>query len=130
MGFLLTALDQRAEENPDDIRHWVANAAVGLVRIADDIGAASGNLQIIMGRLIAQPWMQPDRFACALAGIRQGLVERTGTDDPLLAVLTDVHDNLVKRHGHALAAQLILALVQYSSEQDRRTAVQVIFTAK
>jgi hypothetical protein len=130
MGFLLTALDHRAEENPDDIRHWVANAAIGLVRIAADIGAASGNLQILMGRLIARSWMRPDRFPSALAGVRQGLVERPGMDDPLLAVLTDSHDNLVKRYGHALAAQLILALVQYSSEQDRRTAVQVIFTSK
>ena len=52
------------------------------------------------------------------------------TNDPLLAVLSDLHDNLVKRYGHALAAQLLLALIQYASEQDRRTAVQVIFMSK
>ncbi len=127
MQFLLTALTHQLDRSPYEIRNWIAPAAIGLVRDLDDASAA-GNLQILLGRLITQPWMRPDRFPVALAGVRQGTTERHDTADPLLPVLTNLHKNLVAQHGNVLARQLLLALVKNASAEDRRTAVRVILS--
>ena len=127
MQFLITALTHQLDKPLYDIRDWIAHAAIGLVRDLDDASAA-GNLQILLGRLIAQPWMRPDRFPAALAGVRQGIAERPGTEDPLTPVLTELHKNLVDQHGHVISRQLLLALVKNASDADRHAAVRIILS--
>ena len=130
MGFLTDALTHQLDRGPGELGDWVGCAATGLVAIAGDSAGATENLQVLLGRLLNQPWMRPDRFPAIVAGIRQAISERPGIQDPVLPVLETQHQNLVDEHGHVLASQLIMALVQNAIDRDRHAAAHIILTAK
>jgi tetratricopeptide (TPR) repeat protein len=128
VAFLLTALTHQLDRTPDELRQWISCAAMGLVRVAGEASDASSNLRILLGSLLAQPWLRPDRFPAVVAGVRQGLVERPHIEDPLHLVLTSQYETLVGQHGHVVASQLLMALVQHASDDDRRSAARIILT--
>jgi hypothetical protein len=43
-------------------------------------------------------------------------------------VLADAYRSLVARHGHVLAAPLLMGLVQLAEETDKLTAARVVLT--
>jgi hypothetical protein len=72
--------------------------------------------------------MRPDRLPIVLGGIRNARNERRGVTDPVEPVLADAYRSLVARHGHALAAPLLMSLVQLTDETDKLTAARVVLT--
>jgi len=126
--FVFTAVNQRAEASLDDIEGWVTAAALGLARIAPDEHGAGTNLRVLLGQCLAQPWTRPDRLPVVFRAVRVGQKEHFGTTDPVEPVLAETYRSLVARHGHALAAPLLMSLVQFTSEPDRFTAARVILT--
>jgi hypothetical protein len=130
MGFVIDALNHQLDRSPDELQAWITATSIGLVRATENASGASGNLQILLGQLIGQWWMRPDRFPHVLAGVREGIRELTEVEDPLRSVLSSQYRNLAERYGHPAAAQLLLALVRLAPEEDRRTAAHVILTTQ
>jgi hypothetical protein len=126
--FVFTAVEQPAAAALDDLEGWVTAAALGLVRIAPDEDAAGTNLQVLLGQCLAQPWMRPDRLPAVLRAVRVAQKERPGTTDPVEPVLAETFRTLVARHGHALAAPLLMSLVGFASEPERFTAARLVLT--
>lgn len=125
MPFLLEALSRNADRSPEDLRAWVAQAALGLTRGLTD-EQASSNLRILLAGLLRQVWMRPDRFPAVLQGVRAGLTEHPAATDPLEPVLEELHAALVEQHEHAAAAYLVMTQVQQANEADRLIAARVV----
>jgi tetratricopeptide (TPR) repeat protein len=126
MEFVFTAVKSCADDSLEDLEGWVTAAAVGLVRIAPGEDTASANLRILLGNCLAQPWMRPDRLPSVFCAARVAMKERLGTTDPVEPILTETHRALVAKHGHVLAAHLLMGMVQSASEPDRRMAARVV----
>jgi tetratricopeptide (TPR) repeat protein len=130
LKFVLRAIEQNHLAAPNEVRHWAAYAAVGLVRLAgDDLAGAGGNLRLVLERVMTQPWMRPDILPHLVLGIREGCSLRTDVDDPLEGVLNPLYREMTAKHGPRLAAFLLLAWVQHLQPEDQQLAARIILTA-
>lgn len=119
-----------ATQSPMSVAQWTAAAGLGLVRITDgDSQGASGNLEILLTHLLAQPWLRPDTLPYVVQGIRTALEELPETRDPLPGVLARLYAQISEQHGAPQAAEFLLLLVAQLGEADRTTAARVILTA-
>jgi hypothetical protein len=126
--FVLAMLAHAAAAGPEQIEGWVSATAIGLVRITDDDSGAGANLQVLLNRCMAQPWMSTDRLPAVLRGLRAGISERPSVTDPFEAVAAGIYRKLVIKQGHAFAMSMLLALVALLPESDKATASRVILT--
>jgi hypothetical protein len=129
MNFVFRAAEQCAVAL-EDLEGWATAAALGLVRIAPNDAAAGDNLRVLMGQFLAQPWMRPERLPAVLRAVRAAQKERVGITDPLPPVLAETFRTLVRQHGHALAAPLLMSLVRFAPESDQFAAARVVLTHK
>jgi hypothetical protein len=130
LRFVLHALRRIAATAPDDISGWVGAASVGLVRVADTEAAASDNLAILLGDVLAQSWLGPIQFAKTLEGIRMGIDERPEVPEPLSRVLAQVHQRIVEQRNHVVAAELLMNLVSAAGDGDKALAARTVLTYK
>ncbi len=107
---------------------WVSATAIGLVRITTDAHGASTNLRVLLGRCMAEPWMNADHLQAVLRGVRAGVAQRHLVTDPFEAVTAGIYRNLVGRQGHAFAMSMMMALVAQLTESDKATMSRVILT--
>lgn len=126
--FALAAVGRPGDVPLDQLEGWITAANVGLVRVAPDQQAAGANLRIFLAQCLTQPWMRPDRLPTVLSAVRAAQSERPGTPDPLETVLEQAYNSLVAEHGHGQAASLLMSLMQFAAEQDRRAACRVVLT--
>jgi hypothetical protein len=100
--FVLAMLAHAATAGPEQIEGWASTTAIGLVRMKDDDSGAGANLQVLLNRCMAQPWMSTDLLPAVLRGVRAGISERPSVTDPFEAVAVDIYRKLATRQGHAL----------------------------
>lgn len=130
VDFGLEALRHAALTSPTGISRWTGAVAIGMVRIVGgDTVAASKNLALLLRRLLVQPWFRPDTFLFVLEGLRLGVADLPGTEDPLRSVLVDLYSRMVDKLGPPDAAEGLLKLVQHLAEADRWIAANIILTA-
>jgi hypothetical protein len=113
---------------PEEVAGWIGAAAIGLARITNDPTAASGNLGVLLKQVAVQPWFGRATFPHIMLGIRSGVREREGLNDPLPETLAHVYAALVKRYDHRFAASLLMNLVSLATEADKNTAARVVLT--
>jgi hypothetical protein len=130
LKFVLGAIEQNYAAAPNEVRHWTAYSAMGLVRLAgDDSVGAAGNLRLLLERVMTLPWMRPDILPHVVLGLREGCSLRADVDDPLEGVLTSLYQGMTAQHGPRLAAYLLLAWVQHLPQVDQQLAARIILTA-
>lgn len=127
--FLQVAITNVADRDPDEVRTWIACAAIGLTTDRDDESAAT-NLRVLLGRQLASQWWAQEHVPFILAGVRQPLVARPTLDDPLEPVLRELHSMVAKEHGYREAQQFLLGLLVHAGPEDKATATRIILTAK
>jgi tetratricopeptide (TPR) repeat protein len=128
--FLHEALSKVAQNSPTALQTWVQCSATGVMRIVADAGHASWNLRFLLRDMFPHPWMRPDVLPFAVRGIRAANNgSHLEADDPLQPVLTGLHQQFVKDHGPAAAAEFLLMWVQHLEPADRQTAARIILTS-
>lgn len=130
-AFWLEACAQVAATNPDELRRWVANATVGLIKICGTDEEAASNLQVAMKQLLSQSWMNSDALPFVVDGIRLGVTEvGRSVDDPLRPVVSELYRALSRRLGWSAAAQYVVLLSRSLSDGDRTVVAEIVLTAQ
>ncbi|WP_416903484.1 tetratricopeptide repeat protein [Micromonospora echinospora] len=128
LDFMLAMLRLAVINGPDQVEGWVSATAIGLVRITTDDHSASANLRVLMGRCMAEPWMNADHLLAVLRGVRAGVAERHLVTDPFKAVAAGIYRNLVSHQGHPFAMSMMMALAAQLTESDKAAVSRVILT--
>ncbi len=124
---LISALDQHAQTDPQELQLWVSYAATGLSRVSVGGEQEIRNLAVLFGRIVRRPWANADAIRFVVDGIRSGAkaahADRDATRDAVAYACERIFEEQINSVGPAVALAQILRLIERLDEEDRVAVV-------
>ncbi|MFD8646468.1 PIN domain-containing protein [Streptomyces mirabilis] len=124
---VLDAVAQIIDSEPAHASAWLTAAYTGLWRATPPSHRPS-NLRKLSIEALTQPWVSASSMPFLLTGLRDGIAEVEGGDDPLTAALARYYGALVQQMGHPEAGTAFMYLFSNAAEADKSAAARIVLT--
>lgn len=125
MRFIDQAAGENAEAASHELRGWVGAAATGLAKLGADAIGASHNLSLLLGSLLARPWMTPRLLPVVVEGVRQALRQRPDVDDPLHGMLVMMYRLAAEEFNESAGSHVLLHWAEHLDKADKHDATMI-----